>query len=363
MNRFDAKKILIRRMGAFITTIALLTFIVLLLYNYFISKKIILDNIKDNTRTLAVSTLSQINTVLVSAEKMPENIAYVLECVDLNMNEIRKIFRTLVEKNDCIYGSAIAYEPYMFNDSTKLFCPYFYRADKGSVSYKNLATPEYDYLNKDWYKVAKNGKYGIWSEPYFDSDGGDIMMVTFSQPFYKYVNGEKKFAGVITCDISLKWLEDLISKIKIFDTGYAFILSPRGIFIAHPNKEYYQQKKSFFSLSDQYNDKKEMELGKKMLKGETGYERYYSHNRGKNCYLYFQPLAATGCTLGIVIPEDELLFKLKALTFTLFLIGAIGNLPSILIKVAARGIIAPLKASYEKYKEIYSKIISSIKKK
>jgi len=139
------------------------------------------------------------------------------------------------------------------------------------------------------------------------------------------------------------WLQVLVSKIKIFQTGYAFILSPKGTFIAHPNTEYYEKGLSFFTLADEYKDVEERKIGERMINRESGFVRYYSHNKKRTCYLYFEPLASTGCTLGIVIPENELLFKLKALTFTLFLIGAIGNLLSVIFKVCSKGIMPSLK--------------------
>ncbi len=332
-----------KRASLYIATISLITFVILLGYNYYVSKRIILDNIRDNTRALAISTLSQINTIFVSAEKMPENISYILQCIDLNETEIKDLLRTLIENNKNIYGSAIAFEPYKLNKNLKYFCPYYYESEN-KLLYANLGTPEYDYLNQNWYSQAKKLNKALWSEPYFDKDGGNVVMVTYSQPFYKTINGERKFCGVVTCDISLSWLEDIISKIKIFETGYAFILSPEGKFIAHPNSTYYLNHQSFFTLADKFYDKKERELGEKMLQGKTGYERYYSHNEKRYCYLYYQPLALTGCTLGIVIPEDELLFKLRALTLTLFLIGAIGNLPSLILKIASKKIVSPIKS-------------------
>ena len=348
MNFLEIKSGIIKRASLYVALAALITFAILLAYNYYISKKIILDNIRDNTRALAVSTLSQINTVLVAAEKMPENVSCILEYVDFTDEEFNNSFTNILKLNEGIFGTAIAYEPYMYNSKVELFCPYFYRTSKGKIECRNLVDAQYDYLDQEWYKTAKDLNKGFWSEPYFDEGGGNIMMVTFSQPFYKNVNGKRIFSGVITCDISLQWLTTMVSKIKIFDTGYAFVLSPKGTFIAHPNEKYYINHESFFTLADKFNDKKERELGEKMLQGETGYEKYFSHNRKKTCYLYYQPIAVTGCTLGIVIPEDELLFKLRALTFTLFLIGAIGNLPSIIIKLATKNIYHPIKSAYRK---------------
>lgn len=342
MNRLMSSRKILRKTSLYVTAIAVVTFTAILIYNYYVSKQIILEDIKENTRTLALSTLFQINSVLVAAQKMPENLSYILDCTDFKEEGLRKMLKILVENNEGVYGSTIAFEPYTLEKDKHEFAPYYYK-DDGEIKYKDLSDEDYDYLKWEWYTEPKKLNKGVWSEPYFDKDGGNTFMVTYSQPFYKTIEGKKEFRGVVTCDISLDWLQELVTKIKIFQTGYAFVLSPKGIFIAHPNNEYYKESQSFFTLADKFKDEEDRKIGEKMLEGKTGYVRYYSHNKRAYCYLYYEPLANTGCTLGIVIPENELLFKLKALTFTLFLIGAIGNLISIIFKISLKKILSPIK--------------------
>lgn len=342
MRKFISNRNFLHKTSLYVTIIAVITFTAILIYNYYVSKKIILENIQDNTRTLAISTLFQIDSILIAAQKMPENISYILDCTEFDETGLKKMLKTLLAHNEGIYGSAIAFEPYMFDKNKYGFAPYYYKSN-GKIKYADLNKENYDYFKWEWYENPKKLNKGVWSEPYFDRNGGNTLMITYSQPFYKTINGKEEFRGVVTCDIALDWLEKLISKIKIFQTGYAFVLSPEGTFIAHPDSNYYKKGLSFFALADKYKDAKERKIGEKMLKGESGFERYYSHNAKKYCYLYYEPMSNTGCILGIVIPENELLFKLKALTFTLFLIGAIGNLLSVIFKISTKKIITPLK--------------------
>ena len=57
-------------------------------------------------------------------------------------------------------------------------------------------------------------------------------------PFYKTENGIKKFWGIITVDIALDWLDSLVSSIKIYETGFAFVISYAGTFVTHPNNDF-----------------------------------------------------------------------------------------------------------------------------
>ena len=54
----------------------------------------------------------------------------------------------------------------------------------------------------------------VWSEPYFDEGAGNIIMSTYSIPFSR-TNGERRvFTGIVTADISLDWLVDIVSRLS-----------------------------------------------------------------------------------------------------------------------------------------------------
>jgi sigma-B regulation protein RsbU (phosphoserine phosphatase) len=56
-----------------------LIFLLIFGYNYMYSRKIIIENVEKNAINLAKATVNQIDVVLSSIEKVPENLAYVLE--------------------------------------------------------------------------------------------------------------------------------------------------------------------------------------------------------------------------------------------------------------------------------------------
>ena len=58
--------------------------------------------------------------------------------------------------------------------------------------FSNLNGDEYNYFYKDWYLIPKTLNQPVWSEPYFDIGGGNLLMSTYSVPIYKLVdkNGE-----------------------------------------------------------------------------------------------------------------------------------------------------------------------------
>lgn len=313
------------RLSLYIITSVVIIFMAVLIYNFFVLKKLIMDDNRENIQHLRQSTLNEISIFMVAAQKVTEEVSYIMESSELDGKEVDTLLQNIVRNNPEVYGSTIAFEPFMFDKKIKSFSPYYHKAEN-SLQFSDLGKGDYDYFKWDWYTAPKKLKKGVWSEPYFDEGGGNSLMVTFSQPFFRVIDGERRFCGVVTCDIELNWIEDMVSKIKIFKQGYAFILSSKGIFIAHPNRKYYETGQSFFTLAQKYNEPKEKLIGEKMTAGETGSIEYYSQTLEQNAYVYFQPLEATGWSLGIVVPENELFSRLHIITIELFVMGIAGYL-------------------------------------
>ena len=96
----------------------------------------------------------------------------------------------------------MAYAPHKANDIKSMSCPYVYRQNQTLVE-KDLAKKDYDYTRWAWYTRPRDTHKAIWSEPYFDKGGGEVMMTTFSLPlFRKHADGE--FVGVVTADVILQ---------------------------------------------------------------------------------------------------------------------------------------------------------------
>ena len=63
------------KLALLITASISLIFAGVFAYNYVVSKRIIVRNIEQNARNLAMSTANRIDKVLASAEKMPANLS------------------------------------------------------------------------------------------------------------------------------------------------------------------------------------------------------------------------------------------------------------------------------------------------
>jgi sigma-B regulation protein RsbU (phosphoserine phosphatase) len=307
-----------------ILTSSTLIFMLIFGYNYLFSRRIIVKNVEENARNLALATVNRIDIVLRSMEKVPENLAYFLEHSSYTKKELIDLIRSVVENNPEIYGATIAFEPYVFDRNSLYFAPYFYKSE-GKIKFTYLGGESYRYFYWDWYQIPKELNHPVWSEPYYDEGGGGIIMSTYSVPFYKRVSEKRQFMGIMTADVSLSWLQEIVSSIKIFQTGYGFLLSKNGTVVTHPYKQLIMNE-TIFSVAEARGDARLREIGRQMIRGKTGFVPFNSIVTGKKCWMVYAPLSSSGWSLGVLFPQDELMADITSLNRTVLFLSMAGFL-------------------------------------
>jgi sigma-B regulation protein RsbU (phosphoserine phosphatase) len=313
-----------------ITLCSALIFAATLGYNYYRSRVILVQELEKNARNLAMALVYRVETELVAVARVTEGMARSLENGRFSEQELLSLIRTTVEKNPEIYGSGVAFEPYVFSAASRLYAPYYYR-EKGKIAFSRLEKSyQYvPYLYWDWYQIPRELGKLEWSEPYFDEGAGNILMSTCSVPFYREAGGKRQLQGVVTADISLDSLTELVSSVKVLKTGYATLLSRNGMVLAHPLKNAVMNETSF-SMAEAQHDPAMRKLGQKMIRGESGFI-LHKNLMGVRSWIYYAPVRSTGWTLAVVFPETELLENVRRLSMTMAAMGFV----SILLLIAA----------------------------
>lgn len=318
-----------------------LIFALVLGYYYFFSKEIVVENVQKNGRSLILATVNQIDKVLLSVEKVPQNVAYSLESFEYDQGQIIGLVRTVVKNNPDIYGATIAFAPYAYSEKIERFAPYCYKKSAQDIGFTEIP---YEYFYWDWFQIPKELNRAMWSEPYFDEGAGNIIMSTYSVPFYRNVSGGRQFMGVVTADISLAWLQEIVSAVQIEKTGYGFLISKNGTFVTHPKSRLIMNE-TIFSLAEDREEPELRELGRKMIRGESGYTPYRSLLTGKMCWLAYESLPSSGWSLGILFPQDELMKDITLLNEEVIYISLLGFVFLFLVIVWIAGnITRPLRA-------------------
>jgi len=318
-----------------------LIFLLIFGLHYYSSLKIIVKDIEANAQSLALSNANRIETVLLSTQKIPETLACFLENALSNKEEILSLLHEIVKKNPEIYGSTIAFETHPFEGQSPGFAPSFYK-DNGKIAFSDLSQESGGYFNLDWYQIPKELRRPQWSEPYYTGGGGRILMATYSVPFYREIRGETHFMGVVTADISLEWLQNIVASIKVLQTGYGILISKNGTLVTHPLKELIMNE-TIFGLAEERGDSHLREIGRKMIRGESGFVPFQSMGTKERYWVYYTPIRSSGWALAVLFPRNELMVDINRLTGIVAILGIIGLcLLSIGLTIVARSITKPL---------------------
>lgn len=333
------------------TTIAIFLFI--LGYYYIIFKQTIIENVENNSKNIALSAVNKIEKSLKTFEIIPKNLKYFIENSEYSEQEILNLIKSSVENNKEIFGSTIAFEPYNFNKESLYFAPYYYKVNN-ELKFTYLGGNDYRYFYWDWYQIPKLLNKPQWSEPYFDEGGGNIIMSTYSVPFYSVVNNTKEFKGIVTADISLNWLKKVVSSLKIAQTGYGFLISKNGTFLTHPDQSLIMNE-SLFSIADSKDYSNLRKLGRKMISGKSGFETTEGILSDEKFWIYYAPLPSNQWSIGIMFPEEELMGDITNLSKDAILIGIEGILILLLVIIyISRTITRPLRKLADATKDIAS---------
>ena len=276
------------------------------------------EAIKGANRVLENAVL-RTNYILEDVEDLAANLEWLI-LKDLDNPDAMMVYsHNIVQNNTFLNGCSISFEPYFYPEKGKYFSAYSnnngryeYTMQEGSDNY------QYFYLN--WYMLPKLLMQPCWTAPYTDQEEGDEatmnleMNVSYCRPL---IGNDGNFIGVISLDISLKWLSETLSAVKPYPNAYAFLLGRGGTYLVHPDpqKLFYE---SFFTpgLVDALTPEQK-QLGKDMLEWKEGIQRVTVN--GAPSFVIFRPILTTGWSLGIVCPESDIFGGFRRFRNTLLL--------------------------------------------
>jgi len=318
-NRFQS---LAAHLSMWIASLGAIIFIAVLSTNYFLSRFLLEDYVGDLARTTTSSTVRKIETIFNTVSSNADSLASVISGSDVTEDQIHQTIKAFLKTNTDIFGMTVALEPHKLIDSLGDFSPYYYRA-KNTIAFTDLANGSYRYKTWPWYNEPKKTNAPVWSEPYLDEGGGNVLMTTYSTPIY--LNDNKTFAGVATADIELSWLDNIVKQIKIGDSGFGFIVSKDDIVISHPDTSLNMKK-----LIDTLDHKIIPENWQKYIDSKTQSSTVYLHSpcrhRDGFCWVAIETLGNTGWKVIIVLPEQELISEINSLTVKISAIAVAGLL-------------------------------------
>ncbi|WP_446899144.1 methyl-accepting chemotaxis protein [Clostridium sp. LBM24168] len=165
----------------------------------------------------------------------------------------------------------------------------------------------YDCTQRIWYKDALNKKDLTYSEPYVDALTKK-MVISISRPLIK----NNKIIGVVSSDVKIDTIVNIINKAKPINNSYAFLLDSQNNFMIHPNKNFKPTEKSSQNINKVMNGRFSAIVKNDMilLEDYDGVYKYFTTSKIPSC----------AWTVGLSVPKSELEKPLRKLLLWLVLV-------------------------------------------
>ena len=317
-------------------------FLLISWYEYTLAEHFLRQQIRSEANLIKQDMVSRVDDLIDKVSNNVETIALLLPVVESQPERLKELLEKLVGRQSDIYGMTIALNPDSSDINTHGFAPYYYRQD-GRVIYADLSGEDYDYQSKPWYRQAVESGVPVWSEPYYDDGGGNIAMVTYSVPVYSDDNHQ--LIGVVTADLTLDHISELVLKSALGQSGFAYIFTRKGNIITHSRPELVMRNVDSVAITAG-NQSEYVSVLDGMQKGNTDTLHLDCQaSRNGECWLSYQPIAGTHWSIAIVIPMDSLASSLLEYSKKSLTITAVGLLLlSVVVIFIARRLTLPLLA-------------------
>jgi GAF domain-containing protein/HAMP domain-containing protein len=211
--------------------------------------------------------------------------------------------------------------PSMLESNPDVIAVYFGGTTGYTLYYPNIdlaaiVPPDFDVTSRPWYvnaaPEANPDRQAVWSEPYLDAALNGIV-ITNSAPVY---DSRDRFLGVVAQDIQLSKITEVVTGIRIGETGYAFLIDRDKRLIAMPQSGYADLglDPATIPLGNQLSDNDLAGAGadfkdivNKMSSGGSGYARILLN--GEERFIVYREIGGIGFNLAIVVPAQEMLAR------------------------------------------------------
>ncbi|MEA1960261.1 MAG: methyl-accepting chemotaxis protein [Bacillota bacterium] len=254
----------------------------------------------------AAEAMESIISSTFNVEEARNNPVYM----DNYMNEMTPVIKKFAEKTEGVMSAYIYFDPGLTNQAHKI--SFVDTQNNGNFIHQEqneLEIYDPENPNMDWYYRPINEKQGLFSKPYY-WDAWNMNVITYSKPVY--VNGT--LIGVVGIDTSFDEYKEAVNSIKLYETGYASLLTEDLYHLVHPK----------LGIDDNMADVQGGTfkwMSEKILNNDSGTIRYTVD--GSDKMMGYAHLS-NGMVLLLSATTSEVLAEMNELRNFLFLIMLLG---------------------------------------
>lgn len=278
------------RMLAFIAFPILMAILLIAGSSYVYSSRMVEDLSKREMLETAKKYGSNLETFIAKQIANVDMLSDSITMSDLSDKELYNELIYVTDKNSDILAAFAGFSDKRFFNGSQLPVP-----------------ADYDPTTRDWYGDSMNSDRPYVSIPYTDAASGDTVITVSTQ-----IKKDGKAIGVLGLDITMKTVNELVNGIKLYDTGFAYIIDSEGFIVSYKD---YEPSEEFGKIEDG----SKADLVDTILEGDD--ETFYSVEDGVKRVNSKYGIIGTDWTLVVSVPESEVMSGVHSLSLFMISVG------------------------------------------
>ncbi len=292
------------------------------------TKKQVLEYAKSLALTYKSEINSEFETALYTARTIATAFSGIKSSkIPPDRDAGNAILKKVLEANPSYLGVWVGWEPNAYDgrdsefinkpgsDGTGRFISYYNRG-AGEIKLEPIVDYEAPSPASDYYKIPLTTEKEAIMDPFIYQVGGrDILLISICVP----IKVDGKTLGVAGVDISLDQIQEMIKKVKPYETGYARLITNKGLYAAHGDAGYLN--KDFGTSPQELKIKEHIKAGNEFQQFE------YSDTYETEFYNLFVPMkigiSEKPWSVMIGIPMNKALQGVKEITNFSIICGAL----------------------------------------
>ncbi len=313
------------------------------------SRKNIRKEATERAMSVLTTTMQRINRYLTAVETVTDIHAWQV-ADNLNPDSLLSMTRRIVQMNPHVDGCSISTEPNVFPKYGRYFSAYSIRE---ADTVRTVIEEQYEYFQKIWYKTPHDTEASCWVDYTDETDSLEMtingMISSYGKPLY---DANNQMVGIISTDISLLHLSQVINAVKPFPNSYFIMVDKEGRYLIHPDSTRLFRETIFTDVNP--TDQADLiALGHEMISGKQGTMTVLG--KEATYQVCYQPIPNTEWSLAIVCTDSDLLAGYHKLTYILVPLLIVGVIVILLFCRRAVGhAIRPISQLVVKTKSIAS---------
>ena len=207
--------------------------------------------------------------------KITDSVADELASNQLKKDEILERLGDIINhKNSSMYGIGVIYIPYIDDPDIREKSPYY------------LCKAE----NKE--NLDENKFIRLYSAPIYTKD--TLTNIRIRQ-------------GIVFVDYLISDIKEIVASLNLGKSGYGFLLSGNGTFVAHPVAEYNEEEKTIFKIAEESEDKTLLDVGEAIIRAESGLVEHSNELTGQLSWIFYEPITSISWSFIVVYIKEDIL--------------------------------------------------------